>query len=88
MKIHWMKEPAQDKPVLTKPKTAIIDSNKMKLMGYMLQMFQVKEKDYSATTLLKKAISLSNMLVKSIIKLIKNLKEGSRKGLLVLTLTL
>ena len=56
-----MKEPAQEKPVLTKPKTAIIDSNKMKLMGYMLKMFQVKEMVYSATTLLIKAISLSNM---------------------------
>ena len=53
VKIHWMKEPAQDKPVQIKPKTALIDSNKMKLMGYMLQMFQVKEKDYSATNLLK-----------------------------------
>ena len=36
VKIHWMKGLAQDKHVQTNPKTAKIDSNKMKLMGYML----------------------------------------------------
>ena len=54
VKIQWMKEPAQHKPVQIKPKTVITDSNKIKLMGYMLQLFQIKEKDYSAKTLLKK----------------------------------
>lgn len=54
VKIQLTKELAQNTHVQIKLKTVIIDSNKIKLMVYMLQLFHIKEKDYSAKTLLKK----------------------------------